>query len=126
MKQAVFDQLLRELQLRRRARSGRASRSDEIAAFIQGVPGVIAVNVTRLDARADEQGRRSRQRGSGRSPPTTQWLSQQVTLARPAVELADRASAPYLPVATPDALPLPAEILVLDPDPKNLVLGVLA
>jgi hypothetical protein len=32
----------------------------------------------------------------------------------------------YLPVATPDALPLPAEILVLDPDPKKVVLGVLA
>jgi hypothetical protein len=32
---------------------------------------------------------------------------------------------PYTPVATPGALPLPAEILVLDPDPKHVLLGVM-
>jgi hypothetical protein len=32
---------------------------------------------------------------------------------------------PYVPVAGPGTLPTPAEILVLDPDPKQLVLGVM-
>ena len=33
---------------------------------------------------------------------------------------------PYIPVASPDAPPQPAEILVLDPDPKSIALGVMA
>jgi len=32
----------------------------------------------------------------------------------------------YTPVASPGALPKPAEILVLDPDPASVVLGVMA
>ena len=41
---------------------GQGVSTDEIAAFIQDVPGVIAVNVTGLTARPDEQRRRPRQR----------------------------------------------------------------
>jgi hypothetical protein len=47
-----------------------------------------------------------------------------VTLDRPDSGTPTRIC-PYLPVANPDALPSPAEILVLDPNPKNIALGVL-
>jgi len=33
---------------------------------------------------------------------------------------------PYAPIASADALPNAAEILVLDPDPKRLVVGTMA
>jgi DNA invertase Pin-like site-specific DNA recombinase len=52
------------------------------------------------------------------------WLSQQVSLPRPYSDTPTRIC-PYLPIADPSALPLPAEILVLDPDPKSVVLGTL-
>jgi hypothetical protein len=32
---------------------------------------------------------------------------------------------PYLPIANPNGLPQPAEILVLNPDPNAVVLGVM-
>jgi hypothetical protein len=50
---------------------------------------------------------------------------QKVTLDRPGSNSPARICA-YLPVASPDKLPDPAEILVLDPNPKSVVLGVLA
>ena len=50
---------------------------------------------------------------------------QQVTLDRPGSNSPTRICA-YLPVARQDKLPDPAEILVLDPNPKNVALGVLA
>jgi len=104
---------------------GQGVSSDEIAAFIQAVPGVIAVNVKSLTVGPTS---RAGDLGSGQwsTFAYTQWLSQQVTtLVRGSSGTPTRICA-YLPVATPDALPLPAEILVLDPDPKKVVLGVLA
>jgi hypothetical protein len=98
--------------------------ADEIAAFIQAVAGVIAVNVTSLEAGMTS---RAGDLSSGKwsTYAYTQWLSQQVTLVRPPSGSPTRICA-YLPSAAPGALPLPAEILVLDPDPKQVVLGVLA
>jgi hypothetical protein len=103
---------------------GQGVSADEISAFIQAVPGVIAVNVTGLtlgatSAAGDLDG------GHWSTYAYNQWLSQHVTLARPASDSPTRVCA-YVPVATPTALPDPAEILVLDPDRSKLVLGVLA
>jgi hypothetical protein len=53
------------------------------------------------------------------------WLAQQVTLPRPFSDSPSRICA-YLPVAATLSVPLPAEILVLDPDPKSVVLGVMS
>ena len=123
VKQDVLDLLRRRYSFDSRT-FGQGVSSDEIAAFIQGVPGVVAVNVTALTLGATS---RAGDLGSGQwsTFAYTQWLSQQVTLVRPPSGTPTRVCA-YLPVANPDALPLPAEILVLDPDPKKVVLGVLA
>ncbi|HKE97288.1 MAG TPA: hypothetical protein VKB34_23455, partial [Povalibacter sp.] len=102
---------------------GQGVSADEIAAFIQGVPGVIACNATGLAAGPTSK--------AGDLSSTAwsvsayqKWLSQQVTLERPASGSPTRICA-YLPAANPDVLPSAAEILVLDPDPKKVVLGVL-
>jgi hypothetical protein len=103
---------------------GQGVSVDEIAAFIQGVAGVVAVNVTGLTL-----GKTSRagdlSSGDWSVSAYNDWLSGQVTLVRPGSTSSTRICA-YLPVANPVALPSPAEILVLDPNPKNVVLGVLA
>ena len=54
------------------------------------------------------------------------WLAAALTqpLPRPCSGSAT-SICPYLPVATPGVLPLPAEILVLDPDPKKTLLRVM-
>jgi hypothetical protein len=123
VKQNVLDTLRQRYSFDART-FGEGVSSDEIAAFIQGVPGVVAVNVTALTlgptSKAGDLGS-----GQWSTFAYTQWLSQQVTLVRPPSGSPTRICA-YLPVATPDALPSPAEILVLDPDPKKVVLGVLA
>ena len=103
---------------------GQGVSADEIAAVIHGVEGVVAVNVTALTLGATS--------AAGDLGSTawstyayTKWLSQQVTLERPASGSPTRICA-YLPIATPGELPAAAEILVLDPDPNKLVLGALA
>ena len=123
VKQTVLDTLRRRYSFDART-FGQGVSADEIAAFIQAVPGVIAVNVTAL-ALGSTSKAGDLSSGQWSTYAYTQWLSQQVTLVRPASGSPMRICA-YVPVATPDALPLPAEILVLDPDPKKVVLGVLA
>ncbi|HKB11672.1 MAG TPA: putative baseplate assembly protein [Vicinamibacterales bacterium] len=104
---------------------GQGVSADEIDAVIQGVAGVIAVNVTALTPGATSAaGDLASTRWS--TYAYNQWLSQQVTtLERPASSSSTRICA-YVPVATPGELPFAAEILVLDPDPNTLVLGALA
>jgi baseplate J-like protein len=123
VKQTVLDTLRHRYSFDART-FGQGVSEDEIAAFIQAVPGVIAVNVTAL-ALGSTSKAGDLSSGQWSTYAYTQWLSQQVTLVRPASGSPMRICA-YVPVATPDALPLPAEILVLDPDPKKVVLGVLA
>jgi hypothetical protein len=53
------------------------------------------------------------------------WLAQPVTVTRPASGSPTRIC-PYVPVATSQALPQAAEILVLDPNPGKVVLGVMS
>lgn len=102
---------------------GQAVSTDEIAAFIQGVSGVVAVNVKGLTLGPTSN---AGDLGSGGWSVTAynDWLMGQVMPDRPDPGTPTRIC-PYLPVANPDGLPLPAEILVLDPNPKNVALGVL-
>jgi hypothetical protein len=123
VQQNVIDTLREEYSFDART-FGQSVSADEIDAIIQGVEGVIAVNVTAL-----KLGDTSAAGDLGSTQWSTyaynQWLSQQVTLERPASGSPTRICA-YLPIATPGELPAAAEILVLDPDPNTLVLGALA
>lgn len=123
VKQSVLDRLRQSYGFGART-FGQGVSADEIAAFIQAVPGVTACNVTSL-----RPGQTSKAGDLGSTGWSTyayqQWLMQKVPLDRPGSGSPTRICA-YLPVARPDKLPDPAEILVLDPDPKSVVLGVLA
>jgi hypothetical protein len=103
---------------------GQGVSGDEIASFIQIIPGIVAVNVTKLRVVATSAGG-DLTSGAWSVFAYNNWLSQQVSLTRPCSGSPTRIC-PYVPVANPAALPLPAEILVLDPDPKSVVLGVMA
>jgi hypothetical protein len=103
---------------------GQGVSDDEVSAFMQAIPGVVAVNVKALKAGATSAG--GDLTGGGWSVfAYNNWLSQQVSITRSCSGSPTRIC-PYLPVANPTALPLPAEILVLDPNPKSVVLGVMA
>jgi hypothetical protein len=105
---------------------GQGISADEIAADIQGVAGVIAVNVTGLSVVASSEGGDLANLSGGFTVSNwNTWMSRQVTVPRPYSDTSARIC-PYLPVASAQALPLPAEILVLDPDPKSVVLGVMS
>ena len=107
---------------------GQGISADEIAADIQGVAGVIAVNVTGLSVAASSEGGDLANLSGGFTVSNwNSWMSQQVPggVPRPPSDTSTRIC-PYLPVANAQALPLPAEILVLDPDPKSVVLGVMS
>jgi hypothetical protein len=103
---------------------GQGVSGDEIDALIQGVPGVVAVNVASLTlgptSAAGDLG------SAGYSQAAwNNWIAQQVTLKRPNSG-SPTTICPYIPVATIGALPPPAEILVLNPDPTAVVLEVMA
>lgn len=103
---------------------GEGVSADEVAAFIQAVPGVVAVNVKQIHAGPTSQA--GDITGSNWSLYAYQnWLSQTAALKRPSSGSRARIC-PYLPVANPNTLPQPAEILVLNPDPNAVVLGVMA
>jgi baseplate J-like protein len=123
VRQNVRDSLSQRYSFDARA-FGQGVSADEIAALIQAVPGVIAVNVTKL-TRGPTSKAGDLDAGHWSTYAYNQWLSQQVTLSPPASGSPLRLCA-YLPVATPTELPAPAEILVLNPDRSKVVLGVLA
>jgi Baseplate J-like protein len=105
---------------------GQGVSVDEIAAAIQAVPGVAAVNVTGIHIVATSAGGDLAGMAGGFTLSNlNNWLAQQVTLPRPFSDSPSRICA-YLPVAATLSVPLPAEILVLDPDPKSVVLGVMS
>jgi hypothetical protein len=98
---------------------------DEIAALTQDVPGVIGVNVTGLTRGISSTGGDLASLASFSTVTVlADWKAQQITLSRPFADSPDRLCA-FLPVADFKALPQPAEILVLDPDPNAVLLGVL-
>lgn len=101
---------------------GQGVTADEVAALIQGVPGVVAVNVKQIkpgltSAAGDITG------SNWSLLAYRNWLSQLVTLTRPS-SCGSRICA-FVPVASTSGLPQPAEILVLNPDPNAVALGVM-
>jgi hypothetical protein len=105
---------------------GQGISTDEIAADIQGIAGVTAVNVTNLSVIASSEGGDLANLSGGFTVSNwNSWMSQQVTVPRPWSDTSTRIC-PYLPVASLQGLSLSAEILVLDPDPKSVVLGVMS
>jgi hypothetical protein len=119
---AVISALQNEFSFANRS-FGQGVSADEVAAIIQGVSGVVAVNVTGvvpgLTSSAGDI------TGSNWSLLAYQlWQSQPVTLTRPSSG-APNWICPYVPIANPAMLPNPAEILVLNPDPGAVTLGVM-
>lgn len=103
---------------------GQGVSADEIASVIQAIPGVIAVNVTDIHLVATSAAGDLGNSGSFTVSKLNDWLAQQVTLPRPVSDSPTRIC-PYLPVPSLTALPFAAEILVLDPDPSQVNLGVM-
>jgi hypothetical protein len=103
---------------------GQGVSSDEIAALIQGVTGVVAVNVTKLWVVATSKGGDIGS-GSFSISAYNAWIGQQLTTKLPRPKSKGRIC-PYVPLASPGDLPNPAEILVLDPNPANVKLGAMA
>ncbi len=103
---------------------GQGVSGDEVAALIQAVPGVVAVNVTALTIGATSRAG-DLASGGWSVYAAHQWLTQTVTLTRPPAGVQMRIC-PWIPIATTNGLPLPAEILVLDPDPNAIALGVMS
>ncbi len=102
---------------------GQGVTTDEVAAVIQAVAGVVAVNVTGLQTTGTSAaGDLASQPGGFSVSNLNRWKTQQVKLPRPYSDSPTRIC-PYLPVPSLDALPQPAEILILDPDPNQVVLG---
>jgi hypothetical protein len=104
---------------------GQGVSGDEIAALIQGIAGVVAVNVRTLRVVATST---AGDIGSSAYSVSSYnaWLAGALAQPLPRPCSGSRTSiCPYIPVATPNVLPLPAEILVLDPDPKKILLGVM-
>lgn len=102
---------------------GQGVSGDEIAALIQSVPGVVAVNVTQLKVVATSA---AGDLGSAAYSVSAynNWIAQKKIVNRRYA--GPTRICPYVPVAAVGALPKPAEILVLDPDHKAVVLGVMA
>jgi Baseplate J-like protein len=104
---------------------GQAVSVDGISTVIQNVTGVIAVNVHSLTVVASSTGGDLAGFSSGFSLSNwSSWITQQVSVPRPPSP--PNCICAYLPAANTLYLPLPAEILVLDPDPSSVVLGVMS
>jgi hypothetical protein len=103
---------------------GQGVSVDEIEALIQAVPGVAAVNVSKLKLGVTSAGG-DLTSGNYSLAAYNAWLTQTVPLTRLPSGSPSRIC-PYLPLASPTALPYPAEILVLDPGPQGVVLKDMA
>jgi hypothetical protein len=105
---------------------GQGVSADEVSAVIQAVPGVVAVNVTQIQPGPTSAAGDLASEGTFSLSTFKSWLSQQVTgLPRPNSG-SNLLICPYIPVASSQGLPQPAEILVLDPNPNNVALGVMS
>jgi hypothetical protein len=105
---------------------GQGVSGDEVAAFIQAVPGVVAANVKKLKVVGTSKAGDITS-GNWSLYAYYHWLSQQVPLTRPCSGSPNQIC-PYVPVVDPKTIapPNPAEILVLDPNPQSVTLGVMA
>jgi hypothetical protein len=88
---------------------------------------VIAVNVTGLTPLQSSKGGDLANLSGGFTVSNwNSWVSQQVlTVPRPNSDTTSLIC-PYIPVASSQGQPLPAEILVLSPDPTQVTLGVMS
>lgn len=105
---------------------GQGVYADEIAALIQGVTGVIAVNVSPPTVVATSQA--GDIAGAAFSVAAYYaWSLQAIPtpLPRPCTT-ANNGICPFVPVASLTAPPSAAEVLVLDPNPNNVVLGTMS
>jgi hypothetical protein len=103
---------------------GQGVYADGIAALIQGVRGVIAVNVLPPTVIATSQ---AGDIGSAAYSVAAYYawsLSAIAPLSRPCTT-ANNGICPFVPVASTTAAPSAAEILVLDPNPANVILGTM-
>jgi hypothetical protein len=103
---------------------GQGVSVDEIAALIQGIPGIIASNVTGLkrSTPSSQGGDLASLTGLSTTAILNQWLAQHITINRPFSDPPNSLCA-YLPIPSTQGLPQPAEILVIDPRPGQVVLG---
>ncbi|MGC2620730.1 MAG: putative baseplate assembly protein [Acidobacteriaceae bacterium] len=123
---AIWQTLVTEFSFANRT-FGQGVSADELATVIQGVPGVIAVNVTGLTPlQSSTAGDLANLSGGFTVSNWNTWMSQQVlNVPRPSSDTSSRICA-YIPVASTQGQPLPAEILVLSPDPTQVSLGVMS
>lgn len=104
---------------------GQGVSADEIEALIQGISGVVGVHVTNLNVIATSPAGDIGGAGFSVSAYNT-WIGQALTTPLPRAKAkSHKRICPYIPTASSDSLPNPAEILVLDPDPANSTLGVM-
>jgi len=104
---------------------GQGVSVDEISTLIQNVPGVVAVNVYSLSVVASSAAGDLSSFSTGFSLANWKnWIAQQVFVPRPPAPV--NGISAFLPTANTLFSPLPAEILVLDPDPSSIVLGSLS
>jgi hypothetical protein len=105
---------------------GQGVSVDEVASVIQAVRGVVAVNVKEIHTGVTSAaGDLAGFAGGFSLSNLNNWLAQQVSIPRPFSDSPTRIC-PFLPVASVGSLPQPAEILVLDPNPASVVLGVMS
>lgn len=104
---------------------GQGVTGDEIAALVQGVAGVIAVNVKKVSVVATS-GAGDIGSAAFSLSAYNAWMAGALTTPLPRPNGGATKICPYTPVASLTALPPAADILVLDPDPKKLVLGTMA
>jgi len=105
---------------------GQGVSADEVAADIQGVAGVIAVNIKQLSAGiTSSAGDLLSIQGSYSTSAYIAWIMGQVVPPPARPSSTGLRICPYVPVASNTGVPLPAEILVIDPNPQNVVLGVM-
>lgn len=106
---------------------GQGVSMDEIASAIQGVPGVIAVNIVpgSLQVQASSLAGHLANPAGGLSVAIWKnWVRQSIFVPRP---MAPRnAIVAYTPLPNAQFVPLPGEILVIDPDPSAVTLGVMS
>ncbi|HEY6446746.1 MAG TPA: putative baseplate assembly protein [Acidobacteriaceae bacterium] len=107
---------------------GQGVSAAEVAAVIQGVPGVIAVNVTGITATVSSTAGDLANMNGGFTVSNWQaWVQGQIPQPLPRPSSGSATSiCPYVPIASSGGLPLAAEILVIDPNPNNIVLGVMS
>ena len=105
---------------------GQGVSVDEVASVIQAVRGVLAVNVKEIHTGVTSAaGDLAGFSGGFSLANLNNWLAHQVSIPRPFSDSPTRIC-PFLPVASVGSLPQPAEILVLDPNPASVVLGVMS